>query len=65
MLCCTLKVCLYGSLTISLINWNYKSFPLRTVGDKYDVNGGDLFDSLTELIEHYKVKTTIGVKNRI
>ena len=27
----------------------------RTVGDKYDVNGGDLFTSLTELIQHYKV----------
>jgi len=27
---------------------------IRTVGDKYDVNGGDLFDSLSELIEHYK-----------
>ena len=27
----------------------------RTVGGKFDVNGGELFDSLTELIEHYKV----------
>jgi len=27
---------------------------IRTVGGKFDVNGGELFDSLTELIEHYK-----------
>jgi len=27
---------------------------IRTVGDKFDVNGGELFDSLSDLIQHYK-----------
>jgi hypothetical protein len=29
-------------------------FMFRNVNEKFDVNGGEMFDSLTELIEHYK-----------
>jgi tyrosine-protein phosphatase non-receptor type 11 len=29
-------------------------FLFRNVNEKFDVNGGEMFDSLTELIEHYK-----------
>ena len=33
---------------------NFKNVVFRCARDKYDIGGGEQFDSLTELIDHYK-----------
>ena len=37
----------------------------RNVNEKFDVNGGEMFDSLTELIEHYKKNPMVDTSGSV